>query len=117
VCPHVLTGSLADAYHGAPRSTADIDLVIQALRRIVETLLDEGAYAPESAALETRTTGGMSTTTNPHAGLKGGERRPLLNVLTQRSRGGISACLVRIPRTPSHHSRQAGRGIGVGQAA
>ena len=36
---HMLTGSFASAYHGAPRATQDIDLVIEANTDQVEALV------------------------------------------------------------------------------
>jgi hypothetical protein len=53
---YMLTGSFASAYHGAPRSTQDIDIVIAAnpeqLRRFVEYLPSGEYYADLDAALE-----------------------------------------------------------------
>jgi hypothetical protein len=53
---YMLTGSFASAYHGIPRSTQDIDIVITAnpeqLRRFVEHLPSGEYYADLDAALE-----------------------------------------------------------------
>ncbi len=53
---HMLTGSFASAYHGSPRSTQDVDLVIAAtpaqLRTFVESLPSGEYYADSGAALE-----------------------------------------------------------------
>ncbi len=53
---YMLTGSFASAYHGAPRSTQDIDIVIAAnseqLRKFVEYLPSGEYYADLDAALE-----------------------------------------------------------------
>ncbi len=53
---YMLTGSFASAYHGAPRSTQDIDLVIQAtpaqLAAFVNSLPRERYYADLETALE-----------------------------------------------------------------
>ena len=53
---YMLTGSFASAYHGTPRSTQDIDIVIAAnpeqLRRFVESLPSGEYYADLDAALE-----------------------------------------------------------------
>jgi Nucleotidyl transferase AbiEii toxin, Type IV TA system len=72
--PCMLTGSVAAAYHGAPRATVDIDLVIAAspeqLRRIVGALIDAGLYASEAAALETRRSGGMFNVIDATSGWK-----------------------------------------------
>jgi len=53
---YMLSGSFASAYYGAPRSTQDIDLVIQAnptqLRAFVQSLPGNEYYADVDAALE-----------------------------------------------------------------
>jgi len=52
---YMLTGSFASAYYGAPRSTQDIDLVVEAsaaqLRALVESLPRDEYYADLEAAL------------------------------------------------------------------
>ncbi len=72
--PFMLTGSIAAAYHGAPRATVDIDLVIAAspgqLRRVVVELLDAGLYASQAAALETHRSGGMFNVIDATSGWK-----------------------------------------------
>lgn len=54
--PYMLTGSFASSYHGTPRATQDIDLVIaptaSQLRRFVTLLPETEYYISESAALE-----------------------------------------------------------------
>lgn len=54
--PYMLTGSFASAYHGSPRATQDIDLVIaptlDQLRALVSSLPPSEYYVDESAALE-----------------------------------------------------------------
>lgn len=61
--PFMVTGSVAAAFHGAPRATLDIDFVIDAtegqLRRVVADFLQSGLYASEEAALEARRLEGM----------------------------------------------------------
>lgn len=56
--PHMLTGSFAAAYHGASRSTMDVDLVIDAtpaqLRAMVDQLPAPDYYVSLDAALEAR---------------------------------------------------------------
>jgi hypothetical protein len=53
---YMLSGSFASAYYGAPRSTQDIDLVIEAspaqLRTFIEHLPSDEYYANLEAALE-----------------------------------------------------------------
>jgi hypothetical protein len=52
----MLTGSFASAYHGAPRSTQDIDFVIQAtpeqLKILAQALPETQYYVDLTAALE-----------------------------------------------------------------
>jgi hypothetical protein len=54
--PHMLAGSFASAFHGEPRTTHDIDLVIdptrEALDRLVRGLDPERFYVSPEAALE-----------------------------------------------------------------
>ncbi|HST58374.1 MAG TPA: nucleotidyl transferase AbiEii/AbiGii toxin family protein [Longimicrobium sp.] len=54
--PCMLTGSFASSYHGAPRSTQDIDLVIaptaEQIRTLVGLLPRDEFYVDEGAALE-----------------------------------------------------------------
>jgi hypothetical protein len=54
--PYMLTGSFASAYHGLPRATQDIDLVIapteQQLRRLVAMFRMPEYYLDEDATLE-----------------------------------------------------------------
>jgi Nucleotidyl transferase AbiEii toxin, Type IV TA system len=53
---HMLTGSFAGAFHGNPRATQDIDLVIEAdehqVRTFIQSLPTAEYYADEGAALE-----------------------------------------------------------------
>jgi hypothetical protein len=53
---YMLTGSFASAHYGGPRSTQDIDFVIEAsptqLRAFVDALPDNNYYADPDAALE-----------------------------------------------------------------
>jgi hypothetical protein len=52
--PHMVVGSLASSFHGEPRQTRDIDIVIDpepdALRRLVDMLPTEQLYADAGAA-------------------------------------------------------------------
>jgi len=54
--PHMVVGSLASSFHGEPRQTRDIDIVIdpapEALRRFVELLPPQDFYADADAAAE-----------------------------------------------------------------
>ena len=54
--PYMLSGSFASAYYGAPRSTQDIDLVVEAtpaqLRAFVQGLSSDDYYVDLDAALE-----------------------------------------------------------------
>ncbi len=63
--PFMLTGSFASSYHGAPRATQDIDLVIAPERSQLTTLrqlLPEAEYyMDEPAALEARSSAKVSS--------------------------------------------------------
>jgi hypothetical protein len=54
--PYMLTGSFASAYHGLPRATQDIDLVVapteQQLQRLVSRFRMPEYYVDQSAAVE-----------------------------------------------------------------
>lgn len=54
--PYMLVGSLAGSFHGEPRTTVDIDIVIDpsadTLRRFVNSLPSDTFYFDESAAIE-----------------------------------------------------------------
>ena len=54
--PYMLTGSVASSYHGVPRTTHDVDIVIDPspadLRELVESFPDEEYYVDPPAALE-----------------------------------------------------------------
>ena len=54
--PHMLTGSFASTFHGPPRSTRDIDVVIdptpEALERLLEELAPDRYYVSATAARE-----------------------------------------------------------------
>ena len=53
--PYMVTGSLAGAYHGEPRATRDVDIVIDpdagALDRLLDDLVLKGFYVDRDAAL------------------------------------------------------------------
>jgi hypothetical protein len=71
---YMLTGSFASAFHGAPRSTQDIDLVIAAtpaqLRTFIESLPSTQYYADLEAALEAQTRESMFNVIDLTAGWK-----------------------------------------------
>jgi hypothetical protein len=54
--PYMLAGSVASSFHGEPRSTQDIDLVIDTdvagARRLLALLPPDDYYADESAAVD-----------------------------------------------------------------
>ncbi len=56
--PYMLTGSFASSYHGTPRATQDIDIVIaptiEQLRAFVGLLPDDQYHVDEEAALDAR---------------------------------------------------------------
>jgi hypothetical protein len=53
--PYMVTGSVASSYHGEPRATRDLDVVVEAdqpsLSRLVERLRSGGLYVDVTAAL------------------------------------------------------------------
>lgn len=72
--PFMLTGSFAAAYHGVPRATLDIDLVIDAtepqLRSLIGILTGEGQYVSLDAALEAHRDEGLFNVIDPASGWK-----------------------------------------------
>ena len=60
---YMLTGSFASAYHGTPRSTQDIDIVVEAtqaqLRSLVQSLPIDQYYSDLDAALQAHKTESM----------------------------------------------------------
>ena len=71
---YMLTGSLAGSYHGAPRATQDIDLVVEGstagLLRLAEVLRGAGLYVSDEAVREARETQGMFNAIDPSTGWK-----------------------------------------------
>ncbi len=61
--PYMVTGSFASSYHGAPRTTQDIDIVIAptlvTLRALLAQFPDEHYYVSEDAALDAYADEGM----------------------------------------------------------
>jgi hypothetical protein len=54
--PYMVTGSLASSYHGEPRATRDVDIVIDpdadGLGRLVDSLIAAGFYVDRDVALD-----------------------------------------------------------------
>jgi hypothetical protein len=54
--PYMVVGSVAGSFHGHPRTTADVDIVIdpsaEALRAFVNALPDDEYYVSDTAAIE-----------------------------------------------------------------
>jgi len=72
--PYMLTGSLAGSYHGAPRATQDIDLVVDAtaevLMGVATALRASGLYVSDDAIREAVATRGMFNAVDPESGWK-----------------------------------------------
>lgn len=72
--PCMLTGSFASSYHGAPRTTLDIDLVIapnaDQIRHLVTLLPRNEYYVDESAALQALDTEGQFNIIDMRTGWK-----------------------------------------------
>lgn len=72
--PFMLTGSFAAAYHGIPRATLDIDLVVHPtdaqLRVLVALLESRGQYVSLEAALEALELESMFNVIDPSTGWK-----------------------------------------------
>jgi hypothetical protein len=72
--PYMLTGSLASAIHGAPRTTQDIDIVIAptlgSLERLLRQFPPDGYYVSRDAALAAYGTEGMFNVIDMASGWK-----------------------------------------------
>jgi len=72
--PFMLTGSLAAAYHGSPRATQDVDLVIdegvEVLLRFAGALRDGGFYVSDDAVKEALRIRGQFNAIDPNSGWK-----------------------------------------------
>jgi hypothetical protein len=70
----MLTGSLASSYHGAPRATQDIDLVVDGSREALESLAgplrEAGMYVSEEAIRAAVSTRGMFNAIDAETGWK-----------------------------------------------
>jgi hypothetical protein len=72
--PFMLTGSVASAYHGAPRATMDVDLVIDPepaqLETFIRRVAASGVHVSRDAALEALASRGMFNVVDPETGWK-----------------------------------------------
>lgn len=72
--PYMLTGSLAGSYHGAPRATQDVDLVVEAptetLLSLADALRKAGLYLSDDAIREASSSHGMFNAIDPETGWK-----------------------------------------------
>ena len=72
--PYMVTGSLASAFYGEPRSTQDMDVVVRAkgtdLQELGDRLRDAGLYCASEAILEATEFGGMFNAIDPMTGWK-----------------------------------------------
>jgi hypothetical protein len=71
---YMVTGSVASSYHGEPRATRDLDVVIEAdrpsLSRLVERLRSGGLYVDIPAALDALTVQGQFNAIDASTGWK-----------------------------------------------
>ncbi len=71
---HMLAGSFASSHHGVPRSTADIDLVVEvddaAFDRLLDTLDTSRFYVPIETAHRERRSGGQFNLIDMRTGWK-----------------------------------------------
>jgi hypothetical protein len=72
--PYMVTGSLASAFHGEPRSTQDLDVVVTAgenhLQELGERLRDAGLYCDSEAIREAAELKGLFNAIDPASGWK-----------------------------------------------
>ena len=72
--PYMVTGSLASAFHGEPRSTQDLDVVVTAredhLQKLGERLRDAGLYCDSEAIREAAELTGLFNAIDPGTGWK-----------------------------------------------
>lgn len=72
--PYMLTGSLAGSFHGAPRATQDIDLVVEgdlaALIRLADQLRGAGLYVSDAAIREAVASSGLFNAIDSSSGWK-----------------------------------------------
>jgi hypothetical protein len=72
--PYMIAGSIASAYHGTPRATQDVDIVIDPLSDSLAAFLDRvtaaGLYVPEGIAREALGRHGQFNVVDPQTGWK-----------------------------------------------
>ena len=72
--PFMLTGSLAGSYHGSPRATQDVDLVVDAdapaLLRLADRLREADLYVSDQAVSEAARSRGQFNAIDPTSGWK-----------------------------------------------
>jgi hypothetical protein len=72
--PYMITGSLAGSFHGEPRATRDVDVVIDptraALRQLVSSLETDGYYVSMDAAMEALDRRSQFNVIDTHSGWK-----------------------------------------------
>jgi hypothetical protein len=72
--PYMITGSLASAFYGEPRSTQDLDVVVNAeaaqLQALGARLRDEGLYCDSNAIREAAELRGLFNAIDPATGWK-----------------------------------------------
>jgi hypothetical protein len=72
--PHMLTGSFASAFHGKPRATQDLDIVIsptrEGLAKLLKTFSPEHFYVDPEAAQEALDRKGQFNVIDPKSGWK-----------------------------------------------
>jgi hypothetical protein len=69
--PYMVTESLASSYHGEPRATRDVDIVVdpepEAFGRLVDDLLTAGFYVDRDVALEAHASRSQFNAVGPDA--------------------------------------------------
>lgn len=72
--PFMLTGSLASSFHGSPRATQDVDLIVppdrEALLQLSALLRDRGLYVSDDAVAESVDVRGQFNGIDPESGWK-----------------------------------------------
>jgi hypothetical protein len=72
--PYMIVGSIASSFHGEPRTTRDIDIVIdptdESLDRFVRSVASDGFYVDPTAAAEALATRSQFNVIDPQSGWK-----------------------------------------------